>query len=601
MARSPHVALGYHGRAELTAERFGTLRGERTYRTGDLARRAPDGTLTVPRPRRPAGQDPRVPGGAGRDRDLPGGPARRGAGRGGGAPRGAAARARRSWSATSFRPLWTVRATPGGAGRGAARLHGAARDRAARRAAADRHREARRARAARSATRRRPRVRGAGRGRRGDRAGLVRGAGPARGRAGRQLLRPRRALPADGARARGARGRARQADPDGRAVRPPDGRRARRVPVRRGRPTRRRGLPRPPSGRRGAGRHGRGGRDGDRRAGRSPGRRSDDDAIAVVGMACRVPGAPDVATFWRNLLDGVDSVRRESRVDTAGRTTWPAYGYLDGLDGFDADHFGYTDDEAARLDPQHRLFLEVAATALADAGEQAGTVGCLRGCRGQPVLPVPRAAPAAPRRSGRTRSPAAHRTTCPPGWPTSWGSPGPRWRCRPRARRRSWRCARPRRACSTSAATWRSPAARRSSPRRRPATGTGPTARCPPTACAAPFDAAADGMVFGNGAGAVVLKRLADALDDGDHVDAVLRRLGGQQRRRPPRRVHRARPRRPGRGRGRGAGRGRRRGRRRSAWSRRTAAARSSATRSSSPRSPARSARAPPASARSAR
>jgi amino acid adenylation domain-containing protein len=46
VARSPHVALGYHDRPELTAERFGTLRGERAYRTGDLARRAPDGTLT---------------------------------------------------------------------------------------------------------------------------------------------------------------------------------------------------------------------------------------------------------------------------------------------------------------------------------------------------------------------------------------------------------------------------------------------------------------------------------------------------------------------------------------------------------------------------
>ncbi|MPZ81619.1 MAG: amino acid adenylation domain-containing protein [Actinophytocola sp.] len=46
LARSKHVALGYHGRAEPSAARFGTLRGERTYRTGDLARRAPDGTLT---------------------------------------------------------------------------------------------------------------------------------------------------------------------------------------------------------------------------------------------------------------------------------------------------------------------------------------------------------------------------------------------------------------------------------------------------------------------------------------------------------------------------------------------------------------------------
>jgi amino acid adenylation domain-containing protein len=46
LVRSKHVALGYHGNAELSASRFGTLRGEPTYRTGDLARRGPDGTLT---------------------------------------------------------------------------------------------------------------------------------------------------------------------------------------------------------------------------------------------------------------------------------------------------------------------------------------------------------------------------------------------------------------------------------------------------------------------------------------------------------------------------------------------------------------------------
>jgi len=109
-----------------------------------------------------------------------------------------------------------------------------------------------------------------------------------------------------------------------------------------------------------------------------------DDAIAVVGMACRVPGASTVDTFWRNLLDEVDSVRRWTveELRAAGVPDGlladpryvPAGGYLDGLTTFDAEFFGYPPHEAALIDPQQRLFLELAWEALEDGGYDASTV-----------------------------------------------------------------------------------------------------------------------------------------------------------------------------------------------------------------------------------
>lgn len=83
-----------------------------------------------------------------------------------------------------------------------------------------------------------------------------------------------------------------------------------------------------------------------------------EDAIAIIGMAGRFPGAPDVHAYWENLRSGVDSV-------TDGR---PATAVLDGHDLFDAAFFGLSPKEAERTDPQHRLFLECAWEALEDAG-----------------------------------------------------------------------------------------------------------------------------------------------------------------------------------------------------------------------------------------
>lgn len=101
-------------------------------------------------------------------------------------------------------------------------------------------------------------------------------------------------------------------------------------------------------------------------------------AIAIVGLAGRYPGAPDIATFWRNIRDGVESVRFFSDEELLARGVSkealadPDYVkagvVLDGMDRFDAGFFGYSAREAEYLDPQQRFFLETAVEALEHAG-----------------------------------------------------------------------------------------------------------------------------------------------------------------------------------------------------------------------------------------
>ncbi|MFJ3793114.1 SDR family NAD(P)-dependent oxidoreductase [Kitasatospora sp. NPDC090091] len=102
------------------------------------------------------------------------------------------------------------------------------------------------------------------------------------------------------------------------------------------------------------------------------------DQIAVVGMAGRFPGAPDVQTFWRNLEQGRESVTAFSEQELLAAGVGPALlgrdgyvrarGTLDGADRFDAAFFGYSPREAEIMDPQHRVFLECAWEALESAG-----------------------------------------------------------------------------------------------------------------------------------------------------------------------------------------------------------------------------------------
>ncbi|HEU4321851.1 MAG TPA: type I polyketide synthase, partial [Roseiflexaceae bacterium] len=103
-----------------------------------------------------------------------------------------------------------------------------------------------------------------------------------------------------------------------------------------------------------------------------------DSDIAVVGMSGRFPGAQDIAAFWQNLCGGVEAVRfpdqqelEELGVDPAALRD-PHYvkaaAVMDGIELFDAAFFGYTPREAELMDPQHRVFLECAWETLEHAG-----------------------------------------------------------------------------------------------------------------------------------------------------------------------------------------------------------------------------------------
>ncbi|CAM5275000.1 hypothetical protein SBADM41S_12048 [Streptomyces badius] len=103
-----------------------------------------------------------------------------------------------------------------------------------------------------------------------------------------------------------------------------------------------------------------------------------DRAVAVIGMACRLPGARDVDAYWSNLLAGnhfldrLDETSLRDRGvprDRSGREGYVGVsGAVDGVEHFDASFFGIAPAEADTLDPQHRLFLEEALHALEDAG-----------------------------------------------------------------------------------------------------------------------------------------------------------------------------------------------------------------------------------------
>ena len=104
----------------------------------------------------------------------------------------------------------------------------------------------------------------------------------------------------------------------------------------------------------------------------------EDDGIAVVGMACRFPGAPDLQAFWSQLEAGRDAVtngRQDNGSWTgiagdpaAGDDAWGRGGFVEEIDRFDARFFGMTPIGTRMMDPQQRLLLETSWQALEDAG-----------------------------------------------------------------------------------------------------------------------------------------------------------------------------------------------------------------------------------------
>ncbi|HLS56240.1 MAG TPA: SDR family NAD(P)-dependent oxidoreductase [Zeimonas sp.] len=103
------------------------------------------------------------------------------------------------------------------------------------------------------------------------------------------------------------------------------------------------------------------------------------EPLAIVGVACRLPGAPDIAAYWDLLCRGGDAIVDipPDRWDEAALASFGASGdarvphkagLLDRIDGFDAEFFGIAGREAQLMDPQQRIFLEVAWEALESAG-----------------------------------------------------------------------------------------------------------------------------------------------------------------------------------------------------------------------------------------
>ena len=103
--------------------------------------------------------------------------------------------------------------------------------------------------------------------------------------------------------------------------------------------------------------------------------------IAIIGMACRLPFADSVEAFWGNISKGINCVtslpqsRRTDCEDIRAHSylrdrdvVYTHGGYLDAIDGFDYPFFKLTASEAAMMDPNQRLFLETAWCALADSG-----------------------------------------------------------------------------------------------------------------------------------------------------------------------------------------------------------------------------------------
>lgn len=130
------------------------------------------------------------------------------------------------------------------------------------------------------------------------------------------------------------------------------------------------------------------------------GRDAHGNAVAIVGMAGRFPGARDLETFWNNLAQGVESIRffTEEELRAAGVPSAvihdpryvPARGVLDDAELFDAAFFGYPPRDAELIDPQQRLFLECAQEALEDAGYDPqrfdGMIGVYAGCSASAYL-----------------------------------------------------------------------------------------------------------------------------------------------------------------------------------------------------------------------
>ena len=263
------------------------------------------------------------------------------------------------------------------------------------------------------------------------------------------------------------------------------------------------------------------------------------EPVAVVGMACRFPGgADDLVRYWALLREGRDAIRQvpserwdiesfyDPDPDVPSGISARNGGFLDRIDGFDAAFFGISPREAITMDPQQRLLLEVSWEALEHAGispERLGGsasgvyVGICNGDHFQRVIHRGSDSIDAYLASGNAHSVAAGRIAY------FLGLQGPALAIDT--------------ACSSSLVALHIACQSLRNGETRMALACGVNVMCSPETTIAltkahmlapdgrckTFDAAADGFSRGEGCGVLVLKRLSDAIDDGDRVLAVIR------------------------------------------------------------------------------
>ncbi len=251
------------------------------------------------------------------------------------------------------------------------------------------------------------------------------------------------------------------------------------------------------------------------------------EPIAIVGLACRFPGAENVEAFWQLLRDGVDAITEvpPGRWETGLNGFARHGGFLKKVDGFDAHFFGISPREAAQIDPQQRLVLEVAWEALEDAGYAPDRLGGTRtgvfvGISNSDYALLQFNADASPDAYAGTGSALSinanrlsylldlHGPSMAIDTACSSSLVAVHMACQ------SLRAGDSRMALAGGVNLLLTPKLTEALGR---AGMMSPVGRCKT------FDAAADGYVRAEGCGVVVLKRLSDALADGDRVVALIR------------------------------------------------------------------------------
>jgi len=263
------------------------------------------------------------------------------------------------------------------------------------------------------------------------------------------------------------------------------------------------------------------------------------DGVAIIGMAGRFPGAKNLDEFWRNLRDGVESISFFSDQELEAEGIPPsvlsknnyvkARGVLEDIELFDAAFFGYFPREAEIIDPQQRLFLECAWTALEDAGYNPdtykGQISVYAGSRVNTYLLnnlYPHAERSEPMDSSQTLT-AAEQDYLTTRVSYKLNLKGPSIRIQT--------------ACSTSLVAVHVACQALLNGECDMALAGGVSITIPqksgyfyqegdivsPDGHCRAFDVKAQGTVFGSGVGIVVLKRLADAITDGDKIHAIIR------------------------------------------------------------------------------